>query len=906
MEDFINIVKDNFEKLKNNIEEIKNNYPNIDSNPDSHDGSYELIRAIIGQYKEEINNSSKWGAEDVNALYFATTFVTNVKKIEKINKTNLINKENLKQIAKNLNKKFMNKEYTNNIDEAKDIGMFKNVRGGFGGKTNAKATKEDLKNFIIYCTEIIDENDTNVIYNKFEKSFCNKNSDNSMSIGILSQILHCLKPNVFPILNSGGLEFYKKALNLKMQSEKDNEVQIDGMLKNYIKVINAIKDNTKSLDFNNYRILDIVAQKYYFSFDGINKYFANLAGTKSKNRPESEKKDCKAGHNNFKLISKKINKDNFEYKVHQWNNGQTSNSYFWSEYKNKKFKELPYSISFFAEEKNMRFRINVECKGEDSIFSKWKPDKLEGFDDFGNNTSKLVKIFNGPFEYANSRSILEQMKDTFNKLEPEYNKLCNMALGNKELTTISTEEISEDKRMKNIPLNQILYGPPGTGKTYKTKEIIENIIKNNKQEKNINFDFSNMTWHEAIAIGMYNHNQHWYSIKELKSIPEIQMIYEIKSNKNLGNALWAYRQQHTSPDIETVKYSNRREPFLFEKNTDSKWKLSDEGKKYVEENLSTYIKGHDLDEKIEYCKFITFHQSYAYEDFIEGIKPDCKENSVTYNIQKGIFKEICLNANSDPDNNYVIVIDEINRGNISKIFGELITLIEPDKRVIPNGEYSFENTEESDNQILVTLPYSQKKFGVPKNLYIIGTMNTSDRSIASVDIALRRRFVFMEMMPQVNLLEDNNIGEIKLKTLLNNLNKRICALHDRDHQIGHSYFMNWENYNLNTLKNVWFNSIMPLLNEYFYNDWEKLQAILGEAKQNKENEKTASFIEKISFDDNFFATKANPCDENFYFDFTKCEKIDFLGALKNANLIEEKTVQLKKEEKENQSGQINE
>lgn len=407
--------------------------------------------------------------------------------------------------------------------------------------------------------------------------------------------------------------------------------------------------------------------------------------------------------------------------------------------------------------------------------------------------------------------------------EDKYNDFC-----------LKIEDIfmnnNQKEQNKIIPLNQILYGPPGTGKTYNTKAIINNIIKNNKQKKkNINFDFSNMTWHEAIAIGMYNHNQEWYSTTELKAIPEIQMIFEIKNNKNLRAALWAYMQQHTSPDIETVKYSNRYEPFLFEKNTDSKWKLTDDGRKYVEDNLSTYIQGQESDEKIEYCEFITFHQSYAYEDFIEGIKPDCKEDSVTYNIQKGVFKDICLRANNDPENNYVIIIDEINRGNISKIFGELITLIEPDKRVIPNGEYSFENTEVLENELLVTLPYSQKKFGVPKNLYIVGTMNTSDRSIASIDIALRRRFKFKEMMPNSSLVADFGIG---FNTIFDDLNNKIKLLLDRDHQIGHSYFINTkyndsnENNNVEMLKDIWFSEILPLLNEYFYCDWEKLKLIV--------------------------------------------------------------------------------
>lgn len=218
----------------------------------------------------------------------------------------------------------------------------------------------------------------------------------------------------------------------------------------------------------------------------------------------------------------------------------------------------------------------------------------------------------------------------------------------------------------------------------------------------------------------------------------------------------------------------------------------------------------------------------------EGIKPvisdDEEYNTISYEYNKGIFKEICQKANSDPNNKYLLIIDEINRGNISKIFGELITLIETDKRVTPNGDINFENTKIEEDQLLVTLPYTKSKFGVPSNLYILGTMNTSDRSIASIDIALRRRFIFKEIMPNVNLVPDVEVFGIELRKIFTTLNERISILLDRDHQIGHSYFMKLENssdYD-SDFKRVWYDCVMPLLNEYFYGDWEKLCALLGD------------------------------------------------------------------------------
>lgn len=162
---------------------------------------------------------------------------------------------------------------------------------------------------------------------------------------------------------------------------------------------------------------------------------------------------------------------------------------------------------------------------------------------------------------------------------------------------------------------------------------------------------------------------------------------------------------------------------------------------------------------------------------------------------------------------YLIIIDEINRGNVSKIFGELITLIEPSKRI---GE---------SEGLKVTLPYSGEKFGVPKNVYIVGTMNTADRSITSLDTALRRRFEFVEMMPDAEELEKSKYKDVNLKKLLEAINTRIEYLLDREKTIGHAFFIGAEN--LNNLKNVFQNKIIPLLQEYFYDDYALIDVVLN-------------------------------------------------------------------------------
>ena len=222
--------------------------------------------------------------------------------------------------------------------------------------------------------------------------------------------------------------------------------------------------------------------------------------------------------------------------------------------------------------------------------------------------------------------------------------------------------------------------------------------------------------------------------------------------------------------------------------------------------------------------------------------------------------------------NYVLIIDEINRGNISKIFGELITLIEESKRA---------GNEEA---IEVALPYSGEKFSVPKNLYIIGTMNTADRSIALMDTALRRRFEFVEMMPDLSILSkdeqkiknfdadnmqenDLMVQEINIRLLLRKINQRIEYLYDRDHTIGHAYFLSLKKIDnpeeaKNDLDNIFRNKIIPLLQEYFYDDWEKIQMVLGDHREQKANDEDKFVTSKDQKEKDIFGFDHEDIEDN--------------------------------------------
>ncbi|KAB2810019.1 McrB family protein [Phaeocystidibacter luteus] len=380
--------------------------------------------------------------------------------------------------------------------------------------------------------------------------------------------------------------------------------------------------------------------------------------------------------------------------------------------------------------------------------------------------------------------------------------------------------------------NRIYFGPPGTGKTYELKENLfsqYSSVSDNVSEKDlINTAVQNLKWWEVLALGLVDDGP-----CDVSTLLENRWVKEkiaINSSKEPRRTVWGSLQNHSNENSKTVNVRDRSFPFLFDKDENSNWYLlgdtfSEIGQSLLELRRSIN-ENNSESPAINRYMFCTFHQSFTYEDFVEGIKPTLDENEgqesstqLSYEIKSGAFKLICQLAKSDPDHRYAIFIDEINRGNVAAIFGELITLIEADKR------------EGEENEISVTLPYSKQKFSVPSNLDIYGTMNTADRSVEALDSALRRRFEFVEVGPKPEKL--GTVEDISMSKMLEVINARLTWLKDKDHTIGHAYFMRVDT--TEELRLVFKNKVVPLLEEYFFNAPEEIKAVLGDG-----------FVEEIS------------------------------------------------------------
>lgn len=460
---------------------------------------------------------------------------------------------------------------------------------------------------------------------------------------------------------------------------------------------------------------------------------------------------------------------------------------------------------------------------------------------------------------------------------------------NKEIRNDGSE-MSNKKENKNLSLNQILYGPPGTGKTYHTIDKALEILGENlesRDEKKAKFDeyvkdgqIVFITFHQS-----YGYEEFVEGIKP--KVDKKELEYEIQSGifKKICEKALNNLNKEIKNKLKELEINNK---------TNSVWKISLGEKirkdteflqKYCFENNQIRIGWWDTEKitnnpsidnfrsmkigdlvcvfdtintikavgvvksKVKYSKNEEFEKEYSFDSeeyqtyrevewilkdkIIDILKLNNKilDQKTVYQLKNISVSNLIKTIKDNLKDKFIIIIDEINRGNVSKIFGELITLIEPSKRI------------GADEELKVTLPYSKEEFGVPQNVYILGTMNTADRSITSLDTALRRRFEFVEMMPDPSVLSDN-YKDVNLQELLKAINTRIEYLLDREKTIGHAFFIGVEN--LEDLKKVFQNKIIPLLQEYFYNDYALINAVLNDNGILEKQDINSNYLKSIT------------------------------------------------------------
>lgn len=380
----------------------------------------------------------------------------------------------------------------------------------------------------------------------------------------------------------------------------------------------------------------------------------------------------------------------------------------------------------------------------------------------------------------------------------------------------------------NMPINIIYTGVAGTGKTYQLLQIAQQYTDHLPAADNdelLSHLLHDLSWREVLCLILLDFKN---KQQDLVKVPEI-VAHEFfvakaahnERDKNLSNTVWSVLQMHSPLTSATVIYKNRAAQAYFDKDESGAWFLLPESLTLLSElseRLAEFWQAQRDNVAVNQSRFsmVSFHQAYGYEEFVEGIRPvigGSRQAQMSYDIQDGAFLQLCRRAASDPEQRYAMLIDEINRANVSRVFGELLSLIEPDKR---SGR---------THAMQVSLAYSGRPFTVPSNVDIYATMNTQDHSLAPLDMALRRRFRFIEcpprpeLLPIIDIAENKNIdskktenqaeNEIDLAKLLAGLNYRICHTLGQEAQLGHAFL--WSVNTLEQLQAALIEQIIPQL-----------------------------------------------------------------------------------------------
>ena len=817
-------------------------------NPDAHDGSYELMREVIKSYST-VSDYSVINFKDLNAVYAMAigTWRMNVEvKRNYVDACHLpsVEKERLKAIISKTWDNACYRKYENRVGANPSIGMFGT---GFFSFEN-KADDKSCQRFIKLMTEIAPLDDDNSIYDLCEKVF--DNDLKGLQAAAASMILHCLKPNTFPILNANfgdGTVYGPLGIDLVKP----------GRLSTYISNCRKIKEfRDANLKIKNYRILDRFPRKY--NLTDPDEYKPSL--------DEYDPGITAEEYHDFFLNDGVVKRTWLDalYEMYRMPNHLGTCKQLGDKYGYEPSHYISYLTS--AAEKIAK-KTNCPLLPREEENSRYWPVLFLG------------KHVNEPGQGTYCWKMREPVVTAIEMIIEEG--------------VFATKEINE---MTPISINTILYGPPGTGKTFNTvlyavaiveKKSFETIqqeaISDYKAVKNRFEDYKSRgriaftTFHQSYGYEEFiegirpkmddSDSEVQYSIEDgvFKDFCKKAAVpYKTNDRANMGlnsdPSIWkiSLYGTHDNPIRQECMENNHIRIGFSDYSEDLT--EEEENGDYISAPLNAFYNRMEIgdivlscytNETIDAIGVITgdteYHgefDSYKRLRKVKWLVKGINENIVAINggskmVQSTVYQlKIALsdvlsivdkyskgnNSLNNYEDNYVFVIDEINRGNISKIFGELITLVEESKRT------------GAPEELRVKLPYSHQQFGVPKNVYILGTMNTADRSIAIMDTALRRRFSFVEMLPDSDVLRqmgnpvvfDNGIS-VNVADMLDIINDRIIFLYDREHTIGHAFFMPLiNNPTVETLAMIFEKSIIPLLQEYFYEDYAKIQLVLGD------------------------------------------------------------------------------
>lgn len=1046
-------------QLKEYLDLVQRLQSKQELDPDSHDGSYELIRETVNAYAN-MDDLSQIDYKDLNLIYLMAVGTWKQKIPAKKNTINASHlpedeKKRLVSLLDAVWKKAEAGEYSNQEAGRTSIGMFGTGFFTFQGKTDDESPRE----FIKMCIDIKDMDDEDAILDRCGLTLTDK--FHGMKAASASMVLHCLKPTVFPIFNSNmGADnmFVYLGVDMKWKTE----------IYSYIKNTRSVKAfRDKNFKVKNYRIFDMAAwdiglSNKHTSIDylGVMDYLENNREIPYSN-PDAEGLDAKEKNRLLDVKNKgqaaiaemkkmvELCKENFSLdkcESMSWLDGSNTKTrkYLWAQMKYNSYGTRPESISLFVdmseETQKARYRFSLELKNDAS--DKAAVAQYHKHLDIPMQPESTLVYMSGSNEFGHP-VLVEDDQETIKAriADGTYKKvqICRVVEWDEELTNDDVENAMLEAVQELIPYYEYVLGIEKIEYWPSLEEYDPGITKEQ--------------WAEMLnnpEITLTENLRMFKAMLELGGESTCANLAEIfggsaASYNGLGRAFGERVHKETGCPLCADEDRERfyTIPFVGRNVTEKgknrySWKLRDELKEALEDmDLSEIdINLHNSDTRgfdknmilygppgtgktyntaiyaVSICDpgfdcsdyekvmerynqlkaegriaFTTFHQSYGYEEFIEGIKPVLGDSSddVGYTIEDGVFKAFCksaelpdeievdhsvkiwkvtlksgdrtdqgndlkaecfktgkirfnwktrdeetgtnniwlvnafndrmnigdfvvsyagkstdidaigritgeavydpekesfrwsrdvewldvnsvrdiraLNGNkylgndaiqelkrvslvellkgvntvnaSENDKPYVFIIDEINRGNISKIFGELITLIEGTKR---------KGTAEAASAIL---PYSGEEFSVPNNVYILGTMNTADRSIALMDTALRRRFQFEEMMPHSQVLRDIGADIVEdagvtldVAAMLDTINKRIEFLFDREHTIGHAFFTGLkDDPTVTRLASIFKKSVIPLLQEYFYEDYSKIMLVLGDNGKEEDEHK---------------------------------------------------------------------